>query len=149
MIYDPCRSRTCGNVALTVLYVPNYHSRSVRPSRPRTAHGAPTVSISITVRKAFSEMFSIGAKKFPAAPTPPSQTVRIQRGARGRSDLPQITKSMRPNLEMVASTAARSCSGFRTSACAGRQVRPVEEDSSRADVVTRSILRTGNQYEYG
>lgn len=49
-MYEPLEARTWRRVALMVLYV-------------------PIVSISITVRKPFSDNLAIGARKFPAAPT--------------------------------------------------------------------------------
>ena len=61
-----------------------------------------------------------GAKKFPAAP--------------------QITKSIRPKLSIVFSTADRNASGCLTSAWAGIQDRPVAFVSSSAALVSRSIL---------
>jgi hypothetical protein len=54
-------------VALIVLYVPSFALLSDGASHGNI-HKELTVSISITARKAFSDMPDMGAKKFPAAP---------------------------------------------------------------------------------
>lgn len=72
------------------------------------------MSISITVRKAFSDMPDIGAKKFPAAPVT-CQMVRTGMLSLDY-DTPQITKSILPNFSIVFETASRSDFGSRTSA---------------------------------
>jgi len=81
-----------------------------------------TVSISMTVRNAFSDRPLMGARKLPAAP--------------------QMTKSMRPNVSIVRFTAAWSCSGFRTSACAAIHCWPDAAESSFAVASSRSSLRS-------
>lgn len=60
--------------------------------------------------------------------------------AKNEKCIPQITKSILPNLLIVLATASRSCSGSLTSAFAGMQVLPVAFESSSADFPRRSEL---------
>jgi hypothetical protein len=104
----------------------------------RTARITPTVSISMTVLNAFSEIPDIGARKFPAAPSVSSETIQTCNYI--KSDVPQITKSILPNSSIVFFAAACSCAGTRTSPCRGRHFWPVFCDISLADASRRSNL---------
>jgi hypothetical protein len=66
-MYDPCDARRYGSVALMVLYVPSCFG-CVQKARGESGARGRTVSISMTVRNAFSEMPEMGAMKLPAAP---------------------------------------------------------------------------------
>lgn len=141
MLLPNVRQRRFNRVICTQLSPPKHQSEPATRS-PRHTH---RVDLQHRSKGILGNILNRGQKITRRTyPSESNQTVRIQRGGR-ESDLPQITKSIRPNLESVVSTAARSCSGFRTSACAGRHVRPVEEDNSRADAVTRSRLETENR----
>ena len=109
-MYAPLDWRRCCSVALIVLYV-------------------PMVSISITVRNAFSLKPEMGARKFPAAP--------------------QMTKSIFPKAAMVLATASARALGWRTSAWAGMHFWPVNLLSSAAVCVRRSILCIGLRTRIG
>ena len=79
-----------------------------------------TVSISMTVLKAFSERPEMGARKLPAAP--------------------HMTKSILPKTWIVLDTASCNVFGSLTSTCAGMQVCPVDSMSSLEVWVRRSSL---------
>jgi hypothetical protein len=110
-------------------------SVSIRPSL-----SGRTVSISMTDRKAFSDIPDIGAKKFPAAPFITNEGSISPRLTDVHSHTPQMTKSIFPNLSIAFCTASFSCSGLRTSPWTAMQVLPVFFESSSALAVTRSSL---------
>lgn len=62
-----------------------------------------TVSISSTVRNAFSDRPDIGAKKFPAAPREKKISAN---DLANKKSIPQMTKSIRPNFSIVFATAS-------------------------------------------
>lgn len=98
-----------------------------------------TVSISMTVLNAFSDIPSIDARKLPAAPVP---TI-IDKAQRRNPNLPQMTKSILPNISIVLATASLSCWGCLTSACAGTHFWPVASESPLALSVSLSRLIGG------
>lgn len=93
-----------------------------------------TVSISITVLNPFSDKPEIGARKLPAAPLGRMLNQNYSSlQLSGFWYIPQITKSILPNLEMVSLTAVANCAVSRTSVCTAIQVFPVALESSSAE----------------
>lgn len=102
-----------------------------------------TVSISITVRKAFSESPLMGARKLPAAPNMKKRVLiiicNLQISFTYTS--PQMTKSIRPNSFIAFWAAVCNCCSCRTSAWAAMHFFLVKEDNSEADASNFSRLK--------